>query len=298
MNAIDPTMTSASPAPLPHFRDLVASERPLVLPGAHDALSALLIRQAGFKAYFIGGFPVVGVRHGLPDIGLATLGEISAAVRDILAVSDLPVLVDVDNGYGDVKNVVHAVHTYEKMGAQALFFEDQVSPKRCGHIAGKELLPCEEMERRIRAAANERRDPRTFIIARTDAREVYGMDEALRRGERYARAGADGLFIEAPESVEELEQIGRALAGTPLMANMLEGGRTPILRPAELETLGFRIAIYGISLLMRSVRVMQDSLADLRSGELRLVGSGVGFEEYKRIVGFDRWSALESRYAG
>ncbi|QIM52298.1 isocitrate lyase/PEP mutase family protein [Hydrogenophaga crocea] len=291
-------MTSASPAPLPHFRDLVASERPLVLPGAHDALSALLIRQAGFKAYFIGGFPVVGVRHGLPDIGLATLGEISAAVRDILAVSDLPVLVDVDNGYGDVKNVVHAVHTYEKMGAQALFFEDQVSPKRCGHIAGKELLPCEEMERRIRAAANERRDPRTFIIARTDAREVYGMDEALRRGERYARAGADGLFIEAPESVQELEQIGRALAGTPLMANMLEGGRTPILRPAELETLGFRIVIYGISLLMRSVRVMQDSLADLRSGELRLVGSGVGFEEYKRIVGFDRWSALENRYAG
>jgi len=298
MNAIDPTMTSASPAPLPHFRDLVANERPLVLPGAHDALSALLIRQAGFKAYFIGGFPVVGVRHGLPDIGLATLGEISAAVRDILAVSDLPVLVDVDNGYGDVKNVVHAVHTYEKMGAQALFFEDQVSPKRCGHIAGKELLPCEEMERRIRAAANERRDPRTFIIARTDAREVYGMDEALRRGERYARAGADGLFIEAPESVQELEQIGRALAGTPLMANMLEGGRTPILRPAELETLGFRIVIYGISLLMRSVRVMQDSLADLRSGELRLVGSGVGFEEYKRIVGFDRWSALENRYAG
>lgn len=298
MNAIDPTMTSASPAPLPHFRDLVASERPLVLPGAHDALSALLIRQAGFKAYFIGGFPVVGVRHGLPDIGLATLGEISAAVRDILAVSDLPVLVDVDNGYGDVKNVVHAVHTYEKMGAQALFFEDQVSPKRCGHIAGKELLPCEEMERRIRAAANERRDPRTFIIARTDAREVYGMDEALRRGERYARAGADGLFIEAPESVQELEQIGRALAGTPLMANMLEGGRTPILRPAELETLGFRIVIYGISLLMRSVRVMQDSLADLRSGELRLVGSGVGFEEYKRIVGFDHWSALENRYAG
>ncbi|MBL0944369.1 MAG: isocitrate lyase/PEP mutase family protein [Hydrogenophaga sp.] len=291
-------MTSASPAPLPHFRDLVASERPLVLPGAHDALSALLIRQAGFKAYFIGGFPVVGVRHGLPDIGLATLGEISAAVRDILAVSDLPVLVDVDNGYGDVKNVVHAVHTYEKMGAQALFFEDQVSPKRCGHIAGKELLSCEEMERRIRAAANERRDPRTFIIARTDAREVYGMDEALRRGERYARAGADGLFIEAPESVQELEQIGRALAGTPLMANMLEGGRTPILRPAELETLGFRIVIYGISLLMRSVRVMQDSLADLRSGELRLVGSGVGFEEYKRIVGFDRWSALENRYAG
>lgn len=283
--------------PSPHFRDLVASERPLVLPGAHDAISALLIQQAGFKAYFIGGFPVVGARYGLPDIGLATLGELSAAYRDIMAVSDLPVLVDVDNGYGDVKNVVHAVHTYERMGAQALFFEDQVSPKRCGHIVGKELLPCEEMERRIRAAAEQRRDPRTFIIARTDAREVIGMDEALRRGERYARAGADGIFIEAPESVAELEQVGRALKGVPLMANMLEGGRTPILKPAELEQLGFRIVIYGISLLMRSVKTMVDSLEDLRCGELKMVGSGVGFEDYKRIVGFERWSELEKRYS-
>ncbi len=281
-----------------HFRELVASERPLVLPGAHDALSAMLIQQAGFKAYFIGGFPVVGVRYGLPDIGLANLGEISGAVRDILAVNDLPVLVDVDNGYGDVKNVVHAVHTYEKMGVQALFFEDQVSPKRCGHIEGKALLPCDEMERRIRAAASERRDPRTFIIARTDAREVIGMDEALRRGERYARAGADGIFIEAPESVDELAHVGRALAGVPLMANMLEGGRTPILKPSELEDMGFRIVIYGISLLMRSVRTMQDALADLHSGELKLVGSGIGFEEYKRIVGFPRWAALETRYGG
>ncbi|NCT97531.1 MAG: isocitrate lyase/PEP mutase family protein [Comamonadaceae bacterium] len=290
----DPTAS----APHPHFRELVASERPLVLPGAHDAISALLIRQAGFKAYFIGGFPVVGARHGLPDIGLATLGELSAAYRDIMAVSDLPVLVDVDNGYGDVKNVVHAVHTYERMGAQALFFEDQVSPKRCGHIVGKELLPCEEMERRIRAAAEQRRDPRTFIIARTDAREVVGMDEALRRGERYARAGADGIFIEAPESVAELQQVGRALQGVPLMANMLEGGRTPILKPAELEDLGFRIVIYGISLLMRSVKTMMASLEDLRSGELKMVGSGVGFEDYKRIVGFDRWAELERRYGG
>jgi 2,3-dimethylmalate lyase len=290
------TSSPTNTMPSAHFRDLVASERPLVLPGAHDAISALLIQQAGFKAYFIGGFPVVGARHGLPDIGLATLGELSAAYRDIMAVSDLPVLVDVDNGYGDVKNVVHAVHTYERMGAQALFFEDQVSPKRCGHIVGKELLPSEEMERRIRAAAEQRRDPRTFIIARTDAREVIGMDEALRRGERYARAGADGIFIEAPESVAELEQVGRALKGVPLMANMLEGGRTPILKPAELETLGFRIVIYGISLLMRSVKTMIDSLQDLRSGDLKMVGSGVGFEDYKRIVGFERWAALERNY--
>jgi 2-methylisocitrate lyase-like PEP mutase family enzyme len=279
----------------PHFRDLVASERPLVLPGAHDALSALLIKQGGFKAYFIGGFTVAGVRYGLPDIGLLGLRDFADAYRDVLAASDLPVMVDADNGYGDVKNIVHLVHTYERMGAQALFFEDQVSPKRCGHIAGKALVPAEEMAARIRAAVQERRDPRTFIIARTDAREVAGLDEALRRGERYARAGADGLFIEAPVSIEEMEIIGRSF-DVPQMANMLEGGRTPILRPPELEALGFRIVIYGISLLMRITRVMREALADIASGELQQFGSGVSFEEYKRIVGFPDWAGIETRY--
>ena len=280
------------------FRALVASERPLVLPGAHDALTALLIKQAGFKAYFIGGFPLVGVRYGVPDIGLVALGEIAAGVRDILAVSDLPVLVDVDNGYGDVKNVVYSVHSYKKMGAQAVFFEDQVSPKRCGHIAGKQLLSCEDMEVRIRAAAENRLNKDTFIIARTDAREVYSLDEALRRGERYARAGADGVFIEAPESVEELRTVGESLKGVTLMVNMLEGGRTPILKPKELEELGFRIVIYGITLMMRGIKTMQLALEDIKSGELKLMGTGVGFEEYKRIVGFPAWAALEDRYLG
>lgn len=277
------------------FRQLVESERPLVLPGAHDALSALLIRQAGFKAYFIGGFTVAGVRHGLPDVGLLGQGEFAAAYRDITAVSDLPVLLDADNGYGDVKNIVHLVHAYERLGAQALFFEDQVSPKRCGHIAGKALISTNEMAARIRAAAGERCNPDTFIIARTDAREVYGMDEALRRGEAYARAGADGLFIEAPLNVEELAVIGKSF-DVPQLANMLEGGRTPILKPAELEDLGFRIVIYGNSLLMRITRVMQEALADIAGGELRYVGSGVSFEEYKRVVGFPEWAALEERY--
>jgi len=279
------------------FRQLVASERPLVLPGAHDALSAMLIRQAGFKAFFIGGFPVAGVRYGLPDIGLLGLREFADAYRDILAVTDLPALVDADNGYGDHKNVVHVVHSLERLGAQALFFEDQVSPKRCGHIAGKALVPAEEMESKIRAAAGERMRPDTFIIARTDAREVVGMDEALRRGERYLRAGADGLFIEAPVSIEEMDRIGRAF-DVPLLANMLEGGRTPILKPAELEQLGFRIVIYGISLLMRITRTMQETLADIASGEMKLSGTGVGFEEYKRIVGMDEWSRIEDQYQG
>lgn len=277
------------------FRQLVASERPLVLPGAHDALTAMMIKQAGFKAYFVGGFPVAGVRYGVPDIGLLGGREFLDAYRDILAVSDLPVLVDADNGYGDHKNVVYLVHNLERLGAQALFFEDQVSPKRCGHIAGKALVPSAEMEAKIRAAAGERSNPDTFIIARTDAREVVGMDEALRRGEKYLRAGADALFIEAPVSVEEMALIGKSF-DVPLLANMLEGGRTPILKPAELEALGFRIVIYGISVLMRYVRTIQETLLDIRSGELRLSGSGVSFNDYKAIVGMDEWAAIEDRY--
>jgi len=277
------------------FRELVQTERPLVLPGAHDALSAMLIQQAGFKAYFVGGFPVAGVRYGLPDIGLLGGREFLEAYRDILSVSNLPVLVDADNGYGDVKNVVHTVHQLERIGAQAIFFEDQVSPKRCGHIVGKALVSTEDMEAKIRAAASERSNPDTFIIARTDAREVYGMDEAFRRAERYLRAGADGLFIEAPASIEEMELIGRTFK-VPQLANMLEGGRTPILRPDQLEELGFRIVIYGISLLMRITQTMRETLADIKTGELKLSGTGVSFDDYKRIVDLPAWSRIEDRY--
>ncbi len=186
------------------FRSLLTTERPLVLPGAHDAISALLIKRAGFKAFFTGGFPLIGARFGLPDIGLVALGEISTAVRDILAVSDLPAMVDIDNGYGDVKNVVHVLHTYERLGAQAIMLEDQVAPKRCGHIAGKDVVPTEQMVAKVRAAAQSRLNPDTFILARTDARDVLGLDEAYRRAERYLAAGADGLFIESPHDVGEL----------------------------------------------------------------------------------------------
>src|SRR5215469_6783039 len=284
-----------SQGPVTAFRRLVASEKPLVLPGAHDAISARLIQRAGFKAYFIGGFPLVGARYGVPDIGLMGLGEIGAGIRDIMAASDLPVLVDCDNGYGDVKTVVHAINTYERLGAQAVFFEDQMSPKRCGHIQGKQLLSTEQMEANIRAAAENRFNPETFIIARTDAREVFDLDEALRRGERYIRAGADGLFIEAPVNVDELERIGRAF-DVPQLANMLEGGRTPFLTPAELEQLGFRLAIYGISLLMHAVQATQRVLTSLAHGKIDFAGKGVGFEEYKSIVGFEHWAALEAKY--
>jgi 2-methylisocitrate lyase-like PEP mutase family enzyme len=277
------------------FRSLLTTERPLVLPGAHDAISALLIKRAGFKAFFTGGFPLIGARFGLPDIGLVALGEISTAVRDILAVSDLPAMVDIDNGYGDVKNVVHVLHTYERLGAQAIMLEDQVAPKRCGHIAGKDVVPAEQMVAKVRAAAQNRSNPDTFILARTDARDVLGLDEAYRRAERYLAAGADGLFIESPHDVAELAQIGRKF-DVPQMANMLEGGRTPILKPAELGELGYRMAVYGISLLMHSVRTMQGVLASLAQGDVSFIGKGAGFEEYKSIVGFDTWVGIEDEH--
>src|SRR5262249_5594198 len=188
----------------------VADKRFLVVPGAHDALSARLIEKVGFEAYFIGGFPAVGARYGVPDIGLKGFGEISACVRDIMAACDLPVFVDGDDGYGDVKNVVHTVQSYERMGVSAILIEDQQWPKRCGHVAGKKVVSADLAEAKIRAACAERLNSETWILARTDARAVHGLDEALRRAERYIAAGADGIFVEAPRSVEELEIIGKA----------------------------------------------------------------------------------------
>jgi len=279
----------------PTIRALAATEKPLVLPGAHDALSALLIRQAGFKGFFIGGFQTAGARYGLPDIGLAQLGELGAAYRDMINACDLPVLVDADNGYGDVKNAVHLLNTYEKMGVQALFIEDQVTPKRCGHMAGKRIVPAAEMEAKIRAMAANRMNPDTFIVARTDARALAGMDEALRRAERYVRAGADGIFIESMLSEEEMARAVREV-DTAHVANMLEGGITPILKPSVLGQIGYRIALYGITLLLRITKTMQIALEDLKSDRLALVGTGVPFEEYTKIVGVERWREIEQRF--
>jgi 2-methylisocitrate lyase-like PEP mutase family enzyme len=282
--------------PTKTFRELLAGGGPLILPGVYDALSARLVKQAGFDAYFIGGFPAVGARYGVPDVGLKSLGEIAAAVRDIVAASDLPVLVDGDDGYGDVKNVVHTLHTYERMGVASIMFEDQRWPKRCGHMAGKTVVPAEQMEAKVRAAAAERLDAQTFIWARTDARGPLGLDEALRRAERYLRAGADGLFVEAPRTVQELETIGKAF-DVPLQANPLAGGLTPILRPEQLYEMGFQVIVYGIDLLMHVTKTVKLALADIKTGTFAMQGKGATFQEYLAVVGFDDWAGVEARHA-
>lgn len=274
----------------------VEEGRFLVVPGAHDALSARIIQRLGFETYFIGGFPAVGARYGVPDIGLKGFGEISAAVRDIMAACDLPVFVDGDDGYGDVKNVVHTVQTYERMGVSAILIEDQAWPKRCGHMEGKKVIPAALAEAKIRAACSERLNPETWILARTDARAVHGLDEAMRRAERFIRAGADGIFIEAPRSVEELERIGRAF-DVPQLCNPLMGGHTPILTMEELADLGFNCAVLGLDTLMHAARAIEAVLLDMKSGRFALRQEGMSFEEYKKLVGYDRWVAIEERYA-
>ena len=276
------------------FRSLLDADGPLILPGAHDALAARLIQRAGFPGFFIGGFGAVGARFGVPDIGLKSLGDLSQAVGDIMAASDLPVLVDADDGYGDVKNVVQTVHTYERMGVGALFLEDQRWPKRCGHLEGKSVVPVEQHEAKIRAAAQEKMHRDTFLIARTDARAVTGLDDAMRRAERYLKAGADCIFIEALRTVEELERVGKAF--DLQVANPLAGGVSPILRPEEYFRLGFKILPYGIDLILRVTRAMQVALEDMRSGKFALMGTGATLQEYLQVVGYEDWTRIERSY--
>jgi 2-methylisocitrate lyase-like PEP mutase family enzyme len=268
-----------------------------LLPCAHDALTARLIERAGFSAYAIGGYALVGARYAIPDIGLAGYGEISAGVRDVIAASSLPVLVDTDNGYGDVKNAAHTVLGYEAMGVSAIFMEDQTAPKRCGHMVGKTVIDAQEMASKIRAVAGARRSRDTFIIARTDARAVYGLDEALRRGEMYLDAGADGLFIEAPETPEELAKVGRTFQGVPQIANIVEGGgQTPVLPPDELYKLGFAMITYPTTVLFKVARTIEAALSDLKAGRAAADRDMVDFAAFKHIVGFKDWARIEDTY--
>jgi 2-methylisocitrate lyase-like PEP mutase family enzyme len=281
----------------PTWKQLLDTSAPLQLPAAHDALTAKLIEDAGFHAYQIGGFALVGARHGMPDVDLTRFAEQASGVRDIIAACDLPVLVDADDGYGDAKNVTHMIASYEALGVSAVFIEDQVSPKRCGHMRGKEVVSVTIMEQRIEAAVAARRSKEFFIVARTDARAVEGLDAALKRAERYLKAGADGLYIEAPRSDKELAQIGQAFTGVPQMTNMFEGDReTPWLTPGELHALGFSMILYPTTILFRVVKTIQTALADVRQGKPTTPEVGVDLREYEMIVDVPRWALIEKRF--
>ena len=280
------------------FRGLVAAtEGPLILPGAHDALAARLIARAGFSGFFIGGFGMVGARYGAPDIGLKSLGELSLAVRDILAACELPVLVDADDGYGDVKNVVQTVHTYERLGVGGLFLEDQRWPKRCGHMRGKEVIPAEEHAAKIRAAVDARGDTPFVITARTDALETDGLDEAIRRALLYKEAGATLLFVEGPRTKQELRRIGAELP-PPLVVNLIEGGRTPLCSLEELAEMGFFSVGFVLSGLYAAARALDETYREiLRAGSTTALRDRMlGFEEFNALVGVEQRFAEDERY--
>ena len=230
------------------LRQRLAQDEILVAPGIYDGLTATLVEKSGFEAVYLSGAGVSYSTYGQPDLGLMTQTEMAQRVSSIASSTTLPVIADGDTGYGNAINVIRTVQLFEQAGAQAIQIEDQQFPKRCGHLSGKALISTDEMVGKIRAACDARSSYDFLIIARTDARSVLGLDEALRRGEKYVEAGADMLFIESPYSIDELEKICLIFATIPLMANMVEGGKTPLLSTEQLQGLGFSLVIFPNSL--------------------------------------------------
>lgn len=228
------------------FRDMIHAPDILQLPACHDGLSARVLRQAGFQAIAAAGYGLAGSLLGMPDIGLLTGSEMITQYKNICSAVDLPVLVDIDTGFGDVNNVIRAVKECQKAGAAGLFIEDQTYPKRCGHMEGKGVVPVEEYLPKLRAALWAREDPDFVIMARTDAYAVHGFEEALNRAGLYARAGADMVFVEAVQTAEEMRRVNTVLRelNTPSMANMIEGGKTSFLNVTDLQNLGYSVVIY------------------------------------------------------
>jgi carboxyvinyl-carboxyphosphonate phosphorylmutase len=242
------------------LRHLLAGDTAVVAPGAYDALSARMIEAAGFPCVYMTGFGTAASLLGRPDVGLVSSTEMVDNARRITGAVSLPVVADADTGYGNPINVIRTVQDYERAGVAGIHLEDQAMPKRCGHMSGKVLVPTEEMVAKVRAAVDARADPDFVLIARTDARAVDGLAAALDRAARYLEAGADMLFVEAPEDEAEIEQVARTFAGTPLLFNWAEGGRTPPVPLERLEQLGFRLVIFPIGLLLSAAASMRSFL--------------------------------------
>jgi methylisocitrate lyase len=279
------------------LRALLARPGLLVLPGAADALSARLVEEAGFPAVYATGAGIANELLGLPDLGLATMTEILEQVRRMVAAVDVPLVADVDTGYGNPLNTMRTVHEFERAGVAGLQIEDQVSPKRCGHFAGKEVIPREEMVLKLKAAAHARQDPDLVLIARTDAIAVTGFEDAIDRANAYVEAGADVIFVEAPTTHEQMAELSRRIP-VPLVANMTEGGKTPILPSAELEALGFKLALYPNMLLRAALRAGAEALATLRQEgtSLGILDRLLTWQDRQALVRLPEYESLEQRF--
>ena len=287
----------AETAPGRRLRDLLGGPVPLVLPGCSDALTARLAARAGFEAIYATGAGIANALLGLPDVGLTTMTEIVEQVARITSAVDVPVVADIDTGFGNAINVRRAVAEIERAGAAAVQIEDQVFPKRCGHFDGKAIVPLSEMLAKIRAALDARRDPAFVVIARTDALAVDGFEAAVERGRAFAAAGADVVFVEAPTSLDELAALP-GLIPAPLVANMVEGGRTPLVGAAELGAMGYRVVLYANTALRAGTLAVRDVLVELRAtGDSRALADRLlSWEDRQALVGLAEFEALEMRY--
>jgi 2-methylisocitrate lyase-like PEP mutase family enzyme len=276
------------------LRSRIDSPGLILMPCCFDGLSALLIERAGFDVTFMSGFAVSAARIGLPDTGLISYGEMLDQGRNVCAAVSIPVIGDADTGYGNALNVKRTVSGYAAAGFAGVMIEDQLAPKRCGHTAGKAVVERGEAFDRIRAAVEARDEgAEVLIMARTDARATHGLTEALRRARAFAEIGADILFVEAPESEEEMERVCAEAPGIH-MANLVEGGVTPLLPPKRLEEIGYKIAAYPLSLLGAATRAMDEALAAIAQG----AGTGrtLPFEQLREIVGFGRYDSELARF--
>jgi len=279
------------------LKNLILAPEILVMPGAHDVLSARIIEKSGFSAFFVGGYAVSAALLGKPDISFLTLTEMVEHAARLSDAADIPFLIDADTGYGGVLNVARTVREMERAGAAGLFIEDQVFPKRCGHMDGKQVIAPEDMIAKIKAALDARSDPDFVIMARTDALAVYGIQEAIERGNLYREAGADVIFVEAPRNREEMQRINRE-TGAPNAANMVEGGKTPFFPAKELEALGYNLVLFPVSLTYALAKAAEDIM-----GELMRTGTTEGFAErmwqfgdFYRFIEVDAFRAKERTY--
>ena len=277
------------------LRQLLARDELIVAPGAYDALTARLVELAGFPVVYVTGAGISNSQLALADVGLMTMTEVLEQVRKMIGAVSIPVIADIDTGYGNAVNLHRTVKEFIRIGAAAVQIEDQVSPKKCGHFEGKQLIPFDEAVLKIRAAVDARGDSDLVIIARTDAIAVAGLEEALRRARAYHEAGADALFVEGPRTRDELAEIGRTLPGVKITA--IEGA-TPITPAAELKSMGFKIAIYASLLLRTSVKAIQTNLLHLgAAGDTSAIqDSMITIEERARVTRKDVLEALEKRF--
>jgi 2-methylisocitrate lyase-like PEP mutase family enzyme len=282
--------------PAQRLRELLGQPNLEIMPGCYDALSAKLVKDAGYKVTFMSGFAVSAARLGLPDTGLISFTEMLDSLRNCCsAAGQVPLIGDGDTGYGNALNVQRTVVEYSRAGAAGIMIEDQVSPKKCGHTKGKQVVSREEARMKIRAAVEARSGADILIMARTDARAVHGFDEALMRCQDFEAEGADIIFLEAPETEDEMRRFCAAMK-KPCMANLVPGGKTPILPPEELQRIGYKLALYPVMLLSSSIAAMQATLEALKPGSTAAQPAAISFTDLQGVVGFPDYWSKETKY--